>query len=158
MTNTAAIHDPAELTRLIERRYHDRHRQQLAPLAKLAEMVEDLHLGDHGVPHGLSELLHRMIRQVDAHVTTEERLLFPAIRSGDGSAIGWGIAVTRADHDAHERSLAEIRRLTRDMTPPEEACTSWITLYAGLAEFEDGLSEHMRLEDDELFPRIERMV
>ena len=155
MSDTVPIHDAAELTRYIEARYHARHREQLPPLAKLAEMVEDLHFADEGVPHGLSDLLHRMIGEMEVHMKKEELVLFPAIRRGAGPGIDEPIAAMRADHDDHERELAEIRQLTHDLTPPERACTSWTTLYAGLAEFADDLTEHIRLENDVLFPRFE---
>ncbi len=107
-------------------------------------------------PHGLSDLLHRMIGEMEVHMKKEELVLFPAIRRGAGPGIGEPIAAMRADHDVHDRELAEIRRLTHDLTPPERACTSWTTLYAGLAEFVDDLTEHIRLENDVLFPRFEK--
>lgn len=155
MIDAVPIHDAAELTRHIETRYHARHREQLPLLAKLAEMVEDLHFGDEGVPHGLSDLLHRMIGEMEVHMKKEELVLFPAIRRGGGPGIGEPIGAMRADHDDHDRELAEIRRLTHDLTPPERACTSWCTLYTDLAEFVDDLTEHVRLENDVLFPRFE---
>lgn len=155
MTEAAPIHDAGELTRHIETRYHARHREQLPLLAKLAEMVEDLHAGDEGVPEGLSDLLRRMIGEMEVHMKKEELVLFPAIRRGGGPSIGEPIAAMRADHDDHARELTEIRRLTDNLTPPEHACSSWSTLYVDLAEFVDDLTEHIRLENDVLFPRFE---
>lgn len=154
MADIAPIHDPVELTRHIETRYHARHREQLPPLAKLAEMVEDLHCADEGVPEGLSYLLHRMIGEMEVHMEKAELVLFPLIRSG-GRDIAAPIAAMRADHDVHDRELDEIGRLTQNLTPPVRACSSWVTLYGGLAEFADLLTEHMRLENDVLFPRFE---
>jgi regulator of cell morphogenesis and NO signaling len=65
------------------------------------------------------------------------------------------IAVMRADHAGHDREVAEIRRLTANLTLPEGACGTWTRLYEGLAEFIDDLSEHMRLENEVLFPQFE---
>ena len=157
MTDAVPIHDAVELTRYIETRYHARHREQLPPLAKLAEMVEDVHFGDEGVPHGLSDLLHRMIGEMETHMKKEELVLFPAIRRGGVRGIGH-VAAMRADHDDQHRKLAEIRRLTHDLTPPERACASWCTLYADLAELVDDLTEHIRRENDVLFPRFEKVA
>ena len=53
---------------------------------------------------------------------------------------------------------AEIRRLTEDLTLPEGACGTWAALYAGLEEFINDFEEHMRLENDVLFPQFERGV
>lgn len=155
MSDAAPIHDAAKLTRYIENRYHARHRQQLPPLIKMAEMVEDLHCHDDCVPEGLSQLLGRMIVEMDAHTKKEELILFPAIRSGGGPGIENPIAVMRSDHEEHDREIAEIRRLTRNLDLPEGACSTWKTLYSGLDEFVEDLSEHMRLENDVLFPQFE---
>lgn len=85
----------------------------------------------------------------------EELILFPAIRKGGGPGIENPIAVMRADHDEHDREMAEILKLTRNLTLPQGACGTWTALYEGLAEFIDDLTEHMRLENDVLFPQFE---
>ena len=85
----------------------------------------------------------------------EELILFPAIRKGGGPRIGTPIAVMRADHDDHAQDVAEIRRLTGDLGLPEGACRSWTALYVGLGEFISDLEEHIRLENDVLFPPFE---
>lgn len=155
MTEVAAVDDATKLTRYIETRYHARHRRQLPGLIRLAAMVEDLHCDDDGVPNGLADLLARMLGEMEVHMKKEELILFPAIRRGGGPGIEDPIAAMRADHDNHERELDQIRRLTHDMTLPAGACTSWGTLYAGVAEFIDDLTEHIRLENDVLFPQFD---
>ena len=61
----------------------------------------------------------------------------------------------RADHDDHATEVAEIRQLTGNLALPDGACRTWIALYAGLEEFIIDLEEHMRLENDVLFPVFE---
>lgn len=151
----APIHDPVALTRHIETRYHARHRQQLPNLVRLAEMVEDLHAPDRGVPEGLTAILRRMMGEMEVHMKKEERMLFPVIREGGNGALAERIPAMRADHDDHDRDLVAICRLTDDLTVPEGACQPWITLYEGLAEFSRDLSEHIRLENEVLFPQFE---
>ena len=155
MADNVPAHDATELTRYIESRYHARHRAQLPMLLKLAEMVEDLHVDDEGVPEGLHPLLRRMIGELEVHMKKEELLLFPAIRRGGGPGLGEAIAAMRADHAEHDTQLSEIRRLTTNLAPPEGACSSWNTLYTGLTEFAADLSEHIRLENEVLFPQFE---
>lgn len=154
MTQSLHTDDPAALTRHIESRFHARHREQLPALAALAEKVETVHFGDDHVPEGLADLLQRMIGALEVHMKKEELILFPAIRKGGGPGIGTPIAVMRADHDDHAHDVAEIRRLTRDLGLPEGACRTWTALYAGLGEFLSDLEEHIRLENDVLFPRF----
>ena len=156
MAQRLRSHDPAALIRHIETRFHARHREQLPALAALAEKVETVHFDDDQVPEGLADLLQRMIGVLEVHMKKEELILFPAIRRGGGPGIGMPIAVMRADHDDHARDVAEIRRLTGDLSLPEGACRSWTALYAGLGEFLSDLAEHIRLENDVLFPPFER--
>lgn len=155
MTDPAPIHDAAELTRHIEARYHARHREQLPLLAELSRKVEAIHADDPRAPAGLAEVLTRMIGEMEVHMKKEELILFPAIRAGGGRGLEHPIAVMRADHDDHAEELAEIRRLTGGPTLPEDACSSWTRLYEGLEEFIEDLQEHIRLENDMLFPQFE---
>ncbi|WP_112320302.1 hemerythrin domain-containing protein [Oceanibium sediminis] len=95
MTDDAPIHDPAALTRHIETRYHASHRRQLPQLLRLAEMIEDLHEPDRGVPAGLAAILHRMIAEMEVHMKKEELMVFPLIRKGGGPVPGARIAAMR---------------------------------------------------------------
>jgi regulator of cell morphogenesis and NO signaling len=156
MTDTAPIHDATELTRHIEARYHARHREQLPALADLSRKVEMVHAGDPNAPVGLSDLLRRMIGELEVHMKKEELILFPAMRKGGGPGIENPIAVMRADHDDHDREVAEIRRITAGPKLPEGACRSWTALYAGVETFLDDLAEHIRLENEVLFPMFEK--
>lgn len=155
MPDATLLHDAAELTRHIETRYHQRHREQLPSLAELAEKVETVHFGDADVPEGLAAILRRLIGEMEVHMKKEELILFPAIRRGGMPGIEHPIAVMRADHDDHDHEVAGIRRLTQDLTLPEGACRTWAALYAGLAEFIADLAEHIRLENEVLFPQFE---
>lgn len=147
--------DPAEMTQFIESRYHAVHRRQLAELVPLAEKVQTVHYGDEHVPLGLVDVLDRLCEDMEAHMQKEEVILFPAIRQGGMPGIEQPIAVMRAEHDDHGREIAEIRRLTQDLTLPEDACRSWAALYAGLAALLADLEEHIQLENDVLFPQFE---
>lgn len=155
MTDTAPLHDAAELTRHIETRYHALCREQLPSLAEMAAKVEAVHSGDVHVPKGLYAILRRLIGEMEVHMKKEELILFPAIRRGGMPGIENPIAVMRSDHDDHDREVAEIRRLTHDLTLPEGACRTWTALYQGLAAFLDDLHEHIRLENEVLFPQFE---
>ncbi|MBS0563686.1 MAG: hemerythrin domain-containing protein [Proteobacteria bacterium] len=146
--------DSADLTAHIENRYHARHREQLPSLIALADRVESVHAGSPDLPAGLALLLRGLADEMEAHMQKEERILFPAIRSG-ATGLGQPIAVMRADHAGHEADMARIRALTAGLAAPEGACGTWQRLYDGLGEFLSDLQEHMRLENDVLFPRFE---
>jgi regulator of cell morphogenesis and NO signaling len=155
MTKAVSPDNLAALTDHIEVRFHAAHRRQLPDLVRLAEMVEDLHAGEAGAPAGLAALLRRMNGELEVHMKKEELLLFPLVRRGAGAVPRDRIAALRADHGGHDADMAAIRRLTDGLSPPPGACTPWITLYGGLAVFLDDLAEHIRLENEALFPWVE---
>jgi regulator of cell morphogenesis and NO signaling len=155
MTDIASMDDPAELTRYIERHYHRRHRTQLPDLAAMAAKVEQVHAGAPAVPDGLAARLRKLIGELEVHMKKEELILFPAIRRGSSPGLGAPIAVMRADHGSHEDEIACLRGLTKGFTPPEGACGTWQRLYGGLREFVADLEEHIRLENEVLFPRFD---
>jgi len=57
------------------------------------------------------------------------------------------------EHGLAEGRVAEIRDLTAGFEPPAWACAGYMALYAGLREFAADLRQHVRLENDVLFPR-----
>ncbi|HMN73495.1 MAG TPA: hemerythrin domain-containing protein [Rhodoblastus sp.] len=158
MSDAAPLDDPAALTRYIEERYHARHRAELPEIAALAARVEQVHEGAPGVPRGLAGLLRKLIGELEVHMKKEELILFPAIRRGGGPGIENPIAAMRADHDDHGVEMACIEAMTNRLTAPGDACGSWRTLYARLGSFVADLSEHIRLENEILFPPFETAV
>ena len=106
------------------------------------------------MPAGLAALLRRMIGALEVHMKKEELILFPAIRKA-AAGLDAPIAAMRADHDDHEAEVERIRQLTGGLTLPQGACRSWTRLYAGVGEFLDDLADHIRLENDVLFPQFE---
>lgn len=151
----APIGDPAALTRYIEERYHARHRQQLPELVDLAARVESEHFGDHNAPQGLAEVLDGLGGEMEAHMTKEEEILFPMIRGGGVKGFARPMEEMRADHDGHAREIAYIRALTNDLRTPSPVYRTWAALYDGLGRFVADLQEHIRLEDEILFPPFE---
>ncbi len=135
--------------------YHERHRADLPELIFLAQKVERVHHDVPEAPLGLAAALERIAGDIDAHMQKEERVLFPAMRQGLGGALAAPISVMRDDHAHHDADIAELRTLTNGFAVPEGACGSWRRLMAGVEQFCGDLAEHMRIENDVLFPRFE---
>tara|TARA_E500000318_G_C3501827_1_gene188673 strand:- start:68 stop:544 length:477 start_codon:yes stop_codon:yes gene_type:complete len=150
------ITDPVELTHYIEHWYHRRHREQLPRLADYAAKVERVHAGHPQAPVGLSDLLRRMIGELEVHMKKEELILFPAFRKGGVPGLEIPIAVMREDHEGHAVDISELRRITGGPSLPEGACKSWTALYEGIEEFIAELEEHIQLENSVLFSQFER--
>lgn len=139
----------------IQSRYHDVHRQQIPELIELSRKVEAVHVNHPQVPAGLAEILQRVRGELEVHMKKEELMLFPLMRRQAEAPFSEPIRQMRHDHDEHAAFLDHVARLTDDLTPPEDACASWQALYAGLAQFETDLVEHIHLENNILFPRFE---
>jgi regulator of cell morphogenesis and NO signaling len=154
--------DPAALIGLIVTRYHAGHRRELPELIRLARRVEAVHRGKPGTPAGLADIVCAIQAELVPHMAKEELILFPLLAAGreDPRApmAAGPIAQMRAEHDDCGAALAEVARLTGDLTLPAEACSTFRALYAGLAHFRDQLSEHIHLENNVLFPPFEALV
>lgn len=145
----------AELIEHILSRYHDVHRQQLPELIRLSARVELVHGGHPACPVGLTDTLERLQVELLSHMQKEERILFPMIARGiTGMAVG-PVSMMRAEHEGHGESLAELRRVTRDLTLPAGACNTWTALYTGLETLVQDLMDHIHLENNVLFQRID---
>lgn len=134
--------------------YHEKHRGELPVLIELARKVERVHHDVPEAPLGLARTLERIADDLEAHMQKEELILFPAMRQGM-SGIAQPIAVMRHQHEGHAADIAEVERLTHGFAVPDGACGSWRRLYAGAEELCADLREHMRIENEILFPRFE---
>jgi regulator of cell morphogenesis and NO signaling len=154
VAEAATAEPPREVDALIDHiltRYHAVHRRELSELLLLARRVETEHVRHPDVPHGLADMLLRMGWELEAHMQKEEDGLFPVLRAGqDGMTMA--MELMRDEHDEHAARLAELTMLTRGHQPPQAACGTWRALYAGTAKLADDLREHIRLENEVLFP------
>jgi len=134
--------------------YHEPLKEELPRLQRMADKV----LAVHGekMPEVLGELqrVFTGLRvELEGHMAKEEQILFPMIRAGRGTDAGAPIAVMEHEHASAGAALERIRELTDDFQLPEGACTTWTALWAGLAELEKELHQHIHLENHILFPR-----
>lgn len=135
-------------------RYHQRHKEQLEELLALAQKVEDRHADHPECPKGLAAALEVVYADLVNHMMKEEQILFPMIKSGNYAMAQMPIRVMEFEHDEHQKSIAMLKSLTNEMTPPEDACQSWQTLYAGIQEFIEDLNNHIHTENEILFTRV----
>ncbi|WP_199258159.1 iron-sulfur cluster repair di-iron protein [Paracoccus binzhouensis] len=156
LIDRAAQDAPADTAGLIAHildRYHATHREELAFLIQLANRVEMVH-GDHDeAPLGLTEALILLQGELDAHMTKEEKVLFPAILQGIGATLAGPIQVMQQDHADTSELLRRIEHVTNGLRLPVGACGSWTALYTGLRKLCDDVVAHIHLEETILFPR-----
>ncbi len=146
-------HDTDALITVIETRFHAVHRRDLPDLVRLARQVEASHKAHPAAPPGLADLLQRIEWDLEAHMQKEEQGLFPSMRHDEPPAPA-AIALMLDDHEEHAANLQRLVWLTGDFSIPENACPTWRALYAGARKLAGDLVEHIRIENDVLFPRF----
>jgi len=133
--------------------YHRRLRAWLVYLVQMAHRVEGRHRERVVCPAGLAAFLVQFQRDVLDHLEKEETIVFPAIVRGSGARLSSPIYALELEHQHHGSDLQRLHALTDELTPPADACATWRALYAGLAELERELMEHVHLENNILFRR-----
>jgi regulator of cell morphogenesis and NO signaling len=153
---------PGELIDHIVSTHHAYTRAAIARLTPLAAKVLRKHGDRHPELSRVAAAFGELARDMEPHMTKEERVLFPYIRalaspSGAPPApfgtVRNPVGMMMREHDRAGELLAEITTATADLTLPADACNSFCVLYAGLAELRLDLMKHMSLENNVLFPQ-----
>jgi regulator of cell morphogenesis and NO signaling len=135
--------------------------EEMPRLQALVDKVHAVHGDRHPELARVQAAYTEAVTALDPHMTTEERVVFPAISKMEkaqalpafGSFVE-PVAQLRAEHDAVGVLLKELRTLTDGYTPPEDACNSYRAMLKGLEEMELDLHEHIHKENNVLFPRL----
>lgn len=152
----------AELIDHILDTHHAFLRTELPRLSELVLKTERAHGERHRELAECREIFGSLRAELESHMVKEERILFPAIRglesaSAEGRPLGGSvrgpISVMEMEHDSAGDALEQLRRLTDDYTPPEDACNTWRALLDGLRTLELDLHRHIHKENHILFPR-----
>jgi regulator of cell morphogenesis and NO signaling len=152
LAQAAALDDAALIDLILH--YHAAHIMDLTAALALAERVAGVHGASPAFPARLPGELHDMLGELRAHHAREESVIFPAILEGRGAALRIPVAAMSIDHDTAQDRLERLVRLTRDFTPPAEACGSWRRLYDLCRKFDREFRAHVQLEERVLFPRF----
>jgi regulator of cell morphogenesis and NO signaling len=152
----------AELIEHIVDVHHAYLRRELPRLAGLLSRV----LTAHGVQHPelfeVEHVLRGLDEELTAHMRKEEQVLFPwigmLVEAGSRvhaccGSLSNPIQVMEHEHRDAADALARLRFLTGDYRPPADACSTYRTLLAGLADLERDLHRHVHEENNILFPR-----
>lgn len=145
--------DDAQLIDFILKRFHERHRFQLDNLIALARKVEQVHKEHDQCPEGLALYLSHMSAELEQHMYKEENILFPMIKSGQGSMTVGPISVMKHEHEEHYASIKTLESKAYNLILPEQACETWKALYSELKAFISDLNAHIELENNVLFAR-----
>jgi regulator of cell morphogenesis and NO signaling len=137
----------AELIDHIVTRFHETHRHELPVIARLAREIEA-----KGATPALADDLGVMADALEMHMFKEEMRLFPMMEQGGNTLITQLIDDMQAEHLAHADVVVELERRMTDMVAPAGTEPQVAALRAALDKLFDDLTQHMKLEDEVLFP------
>lgn len=148
--------------------HHRYLRKYLPELNMYSDKVSRVHGKSHPELHTVDELLKQVTEEFYSHMKDEETILFPMIKiiekakEGEVSYSASENFEAVVDHAEKEHkdvgyALEQIRKLTDDFTPPEDACASYTLLFKMLEEFEGDTFTHIHLENNILFPKAIEM-
>ncbi|KAA6451966.1 iron-sulfur cluster repair di-iron protein [Bacillus swezeyi] len=120
----------------------------------------------HGIHHPelgqVHQLFHQLKAELEHHLIQEEEQIFPKIAAYEQTnseasltEAVQAIDVLEQEHEACGNLLKELRKVTNDYALPEGACTTYTLTYLKLDELETDLFQHIHLENNILFPRLE---
>ncbi|MEE8526563.1 MAG: iron-sulfur cluster repair di-iron protein [Thermoanaerobaculia bacterium] len=133
--------------------YHEPLKEELPRVEAMARKVHQVH-GDKDPALGeILDVYLALKAELDQHMMKEEQILFPMILEGQGATADGPISVMESEHEAAGQMLARLHTLTGGYEVPDGACNTWRALWAGLADLESSLHEHIHLENNVLHPR-----
>jgi regulator of cell morphogenesis and NO signaling len=142
--------------------HHNYLWREMGPLESLVKQVAVLHGSRDERLHDVQRLFSAMIEDLGWHLRREENIVFPrilALEKGqdldpdEDPLVELNIGPMAFEHRGAEAVLAEMRLLTQDYQAPEYACHTYLAMLRQLEHFEMDMVEHIRLEDEVLFPR-----
>ena len=150
--------------------HHTYVRESLPMLDEFSTKVARVHGESHPEVVEIFQNYRNVSDELKSHMMKEENILFPYIKeiaaAQDTSSnlplcpfgnVSNPIRMMEQEHESAGGSLYEIKRLSNNYTPPENACNTYRVLYAKLQEFENNLHEHIHLENNILFPKAIEM-
>jgi regulator of cell morphogenesis and NO signaling len=151
-----------EVIDFIVETHHAFTRAAIARITPLLAKVAGKHGAHHGDLQSVAGAFAELAADMEPHMLREERVLFPHMRAlasaGQPPTAPFGtvqnpVLMMMAEHDRAAGQLADMYEATGAFSLPPDACTSYRTLYAALAELRLDLLKHVSLENNVLFPR-----
>ena len=151
---------PGFLADYVVNEHHAYVRESVPVLRAFTQKVARVHGGAHPELVEIAALFDEVAEELEAHMAEEEAVVFPRIKAlaaggaaPEGPSLRALLGTMEAEHDRAGALMREIRRLSGDYVPPEDACNTYRASFAKLEEFEDDLHRHVHLENNVLFPK-----
>ena len=159
-----------QLADYIVQTHHAYVKNEMPQIHAYLQKVSSKHGERHPELNKIFQTFAAVKEEMEGHMKKEELVLFPRIKelqklTNNENArlqlnIGYlqsPITVMEQEHDHAGNLLNDIRILSNDYTPPQDACTTYRLCFAALNAFERDLHQHVHLENNILFPKAINM-
>ena len=156
----------AQLADYIVQTHHAFVKNEMSQIQAYLQKVSSKHGERHRELYKIFQIFSEVKEEMEGHMKKEELVLFPRIKElqkltdNDNaypqlniSYVQSPITVMEQEHDHAGSLLNDIRILSNDYTPPQDACTTYRLSFAALQAFELDLHQHVHLENNILFPK-----
>jgi len=146
----------AELCEHIVRVHHDGLRKELPRVDELLDTVVRVHGRRHPELYDLERMFETLRRELESHLETEERLVFPACRRAEADRIPVDeelISSHEQEHTETGDALTALREIAHDYDTTVALCGTHRRLLEALHRLELDLHQHLHEENNVLFPR-----
>ena len=158
----------APIGELVEHVLDTHHAYLWSELPKISEYVIKI-LRVHGENHPelaqVHKLFHMVKMELEGHLVKEETIQYPAIfrylETGEKVDLVKAVKVIselETEHTAAGDILKELRSITKDYLVPDDACRTYDVSYFKLNEMESDIFQHIHLENNILFPKLEALL
>jgi len=167
--NSTVDFEKMSLTQLadyIVQTHHAYVKNEMPQIHAYLQKVSSKHGERHPELYKIFQTFNAVKEEMEGHMKKEELILFPRIKELQKLADNENanlqlnitymqspITVMEQEHDHAGNLLNDIRILSNDYTPPQDACTTYRLSFAALKAFELDLHQHVHLENNILFPK-----
>ena len=167
--NSTVDFEKMNLTQLadyIVQTHHAYVKNEMPQIYAYLERISSKHGERHPELFKIFQTFSAVKEEMEGHMKKEELILFPRIKELEKLVnnenanlqlnLGYlqsPITVMEQEHDHAGALLNDIRILSNDYTPPQDACTTYCLSFAALKAFELDLHHHVHLENNMLFPK-----
>lgn len=157
----------ATIEALVDRIINKHHAylwSELPQISKLTTLILRVHGQHHPELAKVHKLFHSLKSELELHLSKEEAMQYPAIKeyletsSGeDLKAAVQIIGELEEEHTGAGSILKELRLATDDYRIPIDVCETFELTYMKLQEMENDIFQHIHLENNILFPRLNKL-
>ena len=146
--------------------HHTYVHKNLGTINEFLDKTVNKHSEKHPELIKISHLFLQVKGELLNHMQKEEQILFPYIKkltqTEDSEtnlttpmfgSIKNPIAMMEQEHEEAGNAFQNIRSLSNNLIPPNDACKTYQITYTLLNEFEENLHLHIHLENNILFPK-----